>query len=58
MLFNLCVCIILFIYLFLAVLSLRCSAGFSLVVANRGFPLVTAHGLLIVAAFVLGEQGL
>ena len=30
---------VIFIYLFLAVLGLHCCAGFSLVVASRGYPL-------------------
>ena len=43
---------VIFIYLFLAVLGLHCCAGFSLVVASGGYPLVVAHGLLV-ASLVL-----
>ena len=34
-------------YSFLAVLGLRCSAGFSLAAASRGYSLVVARGLLL-----------
>ena len=55
--FNLC--IILFIYLlFLAVLGLRCSEGFSLVVTREGYSLVLEQGLLIVVASLVAEHGL
>ena len=47
-----------FIYLFLAVLGLRCCMGFSLVAASRGYSLVTVRGLLIVAAFLVVEHTL
>ena len=46
-----------FIYLFLAVLGLRCHAGFSLVVESRGYSLVAMHKLLFAVAFVV-EHGL
>ena len=36
---------LIFIYLFLAVLGLRCCGGFSLVVASGGCCLVAEHGL-------------
>ena len=36
-----------FIYLFLAVLDLRCCSGFSLLAASGGYSLVVVHGLLI-----------
>ena len=34
------------LHLFLAVLSLHCCAGFSVVAASRGYSLVALHGLL------------
>ena len=34
-----------FIYLVLAVLGLRCGAGFSVAAASRGYSLVAGHGL-------------
>ena len=37
-------------FLFLAMLSLLCFEGFSLVVASRGYSLVVMRGLLIVVA--------
>ena len=43
---------ILFTYFSMAVLGLHCCAGFSLVVASGGYPLVVAHGLLV-ASLVL-----
>ena len=46
------------IYLFMAVLSLRCCMGFSLVVANGAYPLVAVCGLLIVVASLIAEHGL
>ena len=45
-----------FIYLFLAMLGLRGSMGFSLVVGSRGYSLVTACGLLIVVASLAVED--
>ena len=45
------------IYLFLAVLGLRCCVGFSLIVGSRGYPLVAAHRLLIAVASLV-EHGL
>ena len=50
--------IILFIYLFLAVLGLHCCSGFSLVVTSRGYSLVAVHGLLIVVASLAAEYKL
>ena len=47
-----------FIYLFMAVLSLSCCVGFSLVVANGAYPLVAVCGLLIVVASPAAERGL
>ena len=41
----------LFIYLFMAVLGLRCCAGFSLVVESSGYSLVVVHWLLIIGGF-------
>ena len=49
---------ILCIYLFLAVLGLHCCVGFSLVVAGRGYSLVTVLGFLFVVACLVGEHGL
>ena len=37
---------ILFVYLFLAVLGLRCCEGFSLIAASRGYSLVAKSRLL------------
>ena len=37
-------------YLFLAVLGLRCYTGFSLIAASRGFSLVAVRGLLVAEA--------
>ena len=48
---------ILFIYLFLAMLSLRCCMGFSLVMVSGGYFLVAVLRFLIVAAS-LGESTL
>ena len=48
---------ILFIYLFLAMLSLRCCMGFSLVMVSGGYFLVAVLRLLIVVAS-LGEPTL
>ena len=39
-----------FIYLFLAVLDLRCCSSLSLVVASRGYSVAAMCGLLIVVA--------
>ena len=47
-----------FIYLFLAVLGLAHSAGFSLVEASRGYSRVSACRLLIVVASLVAEHGL
>ena len=41
---------LMFISLFLAVLSLCCCTGFSLVAVSGGYSLVAVHGLLIAAA--------
>ena len=48
--------IILFIYL--AVLGLRCCAGFSLIMASGGYPLVAVQRLLLVVASLIVERGL
>ena len=45
-------------YLFMAVLGLCCSAGFSLVVASGGYSLVAVHGLLIAVVSLVAEHGL
>ena len=45
-------------YLFLAVLGLRCFLGFSLVVVSEGHSLVVGHSLLIAVAFLVAERGL
>ena len=42
-------------YLLLAVLSLHCFEGFSLVVASGGYSLVAVHGLLTVVASLVTE---
>ena len=47
-----------FIYLFLAVLSLRCCSGFSRAVDSGGYSLGTACGLLIMAASLAVGRGL
>jgi len=44
--------------LFLAVLGLRCGAGFSLVVASGGYSLVVACRLLTAVASLPVEHGL
>ena len=44
-------------FLFLAVLRLRCSTGFSLAVESGGHSLGAAHGLLIAVASLV-EHGL
>ena len=49
--------IFLFIYLFLAVLVLRCRMGFSLVAESRGYSLVAVGRLLIVVASLAAENG-
>ena len=46
------------IYLFLAVLGLRCCSGFSLVAASRGYTLVAAWGFLPAVASPCVEHGL
>ena len=49
--------IILYIYLFLAVLGLHCCAGFSLVVVSGSYSLVTTHRrLVMVASLVAGSR--
>ena len=48
----------LFIYLFLAVLGLRCRSGFSLVAAGRSCSLVAVHRLLIAVASPVAENRL
>ena len=50
--------IIFFMYLFLAVLGLRCCAGFSRVAASEGHAPVVASGLPVVAASSVTEHGL
>ena len=50
--------LILFIYLFLAVLYLCCYAGFSLVATSRACSLVAASRLLIAVASLVAEHGL
>ena len=49
--------ITLFTYLFLAVLSLHCWAGFSLVAMSGGYSLVAVHSLLF-CGFSYGVQAL
>ena len=48
----------LFIYLYLTVLGLHCSTGFSLVVASRSFSLAVVQQLLIVLVFLGVEHRL
>ena len=49
--------IILYIYLFLAVLGLHCCVGFSLVVVSGSYSLVTTHRrLVMVASLVAGSR--
>ena len=56
-------CLILLIYLFLAVLDLCCCTGFSLIVASRGYPLAVVCGASHCGSFscfralVLGHAG-
>ena len=47
-----------FSYLFLAVLGLRCSVGFSLAVARGGSSLVVVRGLLTAVAALVAGSGL
>ena len=47
-----------FSYLFLAMLGLRCSSGFSLVAESGGYSLVGVHGLLIVVVSLAMEHRL
>ena len=47
--------IILFVYLFLAVLGLRCCTGFSLLAASGGYSLVAMRSLLIAVASLVAE---
>ena len=46
------------IYLFLAVLGLRCCEGFSLVVVRGGYSLVAVHWLLIAVVSLIAKHGL
>jgi len=50
--------IILFIYLFWAVLGLHCCMGFSLVAASRGYLLIAGWGVLIAVASLVAGHGL
>ena len=50
--------IILFTYLFFAVLGLHCCAGFSLVATSGGYSLVVMHRFLIAVASLVVEHGL
>ena len=45
-------------FLFLAVLGLRCCTGFSLVVVSRGYSLIATHGLLIAVVSLAAEHQL
>ena len=49
---------ILFIYLFLAVLGLRCFLGLALVAVSRGYSLVTTCRLLTAVSSLVVKQGL
>ena len=49
--------IILFIYLFLAVLGLHCAWGFSLVAASKGYSLVAVCWVLIALVSHAEEHG-
>ena len=48
----------LFIYLFLAVLGLRCCAGFSLVAESGCYSAAVLHGLPTAVASLVVEHGL
>jgi len=48
---------ILFIYLFLAMVGLHCSAGFSLAAASEGYSVVVVCRLLIAVASLAAEHG-
>ena len=50
--------IILFVYLFLAVLGLHCCVGFSLVAARGDYSLVAVCGVLISVVLLFAEHGL
>ena len=45
-------------YLFLAVLGLRCYTGFSLIAAREGYSLIVVHGLLIAVTPLVAEHRL
>ena len=53
-----CATLYLFHFLFLAVLGLQCCADFSLALADEGYSLVAACGVLIVVASLIVEHGL
>ena len=50
--------LLLYIYVFLAVLDVCCCAGFSVVAARRGYPLVAVTGFLIAVASLVAEHSL
>ena len=55
---NLCVFLkIIFIYLFMAVLSLGCYTAFSLVAESRGYSLVVVRASHCGGAWTLGGEG-
>ena len=54
--FKVGVCLYNFIYLFLAVLGLRCCRGFCLVVASESYSLGAVCRLLIVVASLVAEH--
>ena len=48
--------VLLFVFLFFAVLGLLCCPGFSLVVASGGYSPVAVHGLLIAVASLVALE--
>ena len=50
--------VLLFFFFFLAVLSLCCHTGLSLVAANPGYSLVAVHRLLTAVSSLCAEHGL
>ena len=52
------VCLLIYLFLFLAVLGLRCCAGFSLAVASGACSRIVVHRLLIAVPSLVGEHRL
>ena len=52
------VCLLIYLFLFLAVLGLRCCAGFSLAVVSGACSRIVVHRLLIAVPSLVGEHRL